>query len=196
MFSNLVMAIIFLGLFAYYLAFEYCRYKAARMLAEGLDGRAVFRIGRSYMRRDHQGVEERVWIRPDDKMAWGGGPFVSTRPLGKLFLRRQRDPGFRFNIEPKQGFLFRNVSLDIFSAADFNVPELDKKLRLQTSNREEAAHYFFAPEKQQALLDLFREGFTRFACGHGKMVATRKGISTEDLIPERIDHYFKLLRNF
>jgi hypothetical protein len=67
----IIFAVLMLFVFAYYFAFEYYRYKTAKMLADGLDGRAVFRIGRSYMERDQDGVKERVWVVPDDKMAWG-----------------------------------------------------------------------------------------------------------------------------
>jgi hypothetical protein len=36
-------------------------------------------MGRSYMQRDDGGVEERAWIAPDDKMAWGS--IVYKRPF-------------------------------------------------------------------------------------------------------------------
>ena len=189
-------AIMLVFVFAYYFAFEYCRYKTARMMAEGLGGIAVFKLGGSYMRRNHDGVEERAWIVPDDKMAWGSLRSILSPPLGKLFLQRSKDPGLRFDIEPRTGILFRTLSLDTLQEADFNVPQLDKSLRLRTDKHAEAGRYFFAPEKQQALTALFLAGFSRLKGDHGGVLATMPGISTEDLIPERIDLFLKHLRSF
>ncbi|MDP2852970.1 MAG: hypothetical protein Q8O28_01840 [Smithellaceae bacterium] len=189
-------AIMLAFVFAYYFAFEYCRYKNARMMAEGLGGRAVFKLGGSYMRRNHDGVEERAWIEPDDKMAWGSLRSALSPPLGKLFLQRNKGPGFRFDIEPKTGILFRTLSLDTLKEADFNVPQLDSSLRLRTNKHDDAGRYFFAPEKQQSLTALFLAGFSRLKGDHGGILATMQGITTEDLSPERIGLFFKHLRSF
>jgi hypothetical protein len=145
----------------------------------------VFRIGRSYMRRNHDGAEERAWVEPDDKTAWGAD---------MLFLQRKWDFGFRFDIEPKTGILFRTISLGTLQNAAFNVPRLDESLRLRTNNHAEAAVYFFSPERQEALIALFLAGFKRVKGDHAGIVATRKGISAEDLSPQKIELYFKHLR--
>ena len=105
-----IFSALFLFVFAYYFAFEYSRYKMARMLAAGLEGSVVFKIGGSFMRRNHSGLEERAWVMPDDRMAWGSILSVLTPPGGMLFLRRDANLGFRFLIEPKSGLLFKTVS--------------------------------------------------------------------------------------
>ena len=46
--------------FVLYFVFEHTRYRAAKMLSKELGGRAVFRLGRPYMRRNHDGAEERA----------------------------------------------------------------------------------------------------------------------------------------
>jgi hypothetical protein len=181
---------------AYYFAFEYSRYKTAKMLAEGLGGRAVFRLGRSQMRRDHDGVQERVWTVPDDRMAWGSLLMVLRPPAGILCLQRDADPGFRFQIEPKTGVLFRTISLGSLKDAEFHVPQLDENLRLQTNRPAKAASYFSAPETQQALVALFGAGFAQLKGNRGAIVATLKGISDEDLVPGSIDRSLGHLRSF
>ena len=176
----IIFAFLLLFVLAYYFAFEYSRYKTARTMAEGLDGEAVFRIGRSYMRRSHDGVEERAWVVPDDKMAWGSILSVLKPPMAILFLERDGgDPGFRFHIEPKTGILLRTISLDALKEADFSVPQLDENLRLRTDNPGEAKAYFSAPQRQQALIDLFLAGFTRLRDDHGVTAAMMKGVSTD-----------------
>lgn len=192
----IIFTVFLVFVFAYYFAFEYCRYKTAKILAEGLGGRAVFKLGRSYMRRDHEGVEEMDWIVPDDKMVWGSLLTILLPPMGRLFLRRKRNPGFCFDIEPKTGILFRTLSLDALKEADFNVPQLDESLRLRTNNLVEAHRYFSAPEKQQALTALFFEGFTRLKGDHGGIIATMQNLSTENTSPERIGLFFKHLHSF
>ena len=179
----------------YYGASEYYRYKTARMLAEGLGGRAVFAINRSYMRGDCDGVEERVWIAPDNNMVLGRTPSLLRPPEGKLFLRRGRGFGFRFQIEPKAGILSRSIALDGLKDANFDVPELDTRLRLRTDNHPEAAPYFSAPEKQQSLIALFLAGFTQLKGDHNAIVATRKGISAKDVNLEKIALSFGHLRS-
>jgi hypothetical protein len=193
----LLFPIAFMLLFvAYYFAFEYSRYKTAKMLAEGLGGRAVFRLGRSQMRRAHAGVQERAWIVPDDKMAWGSLLMVLRPPAGILCLQRDADPGFRFQIEPKTGMLWRTITLGSLKDAEFHVPQLDENLRLQTNRPAEAAAYFSAPETQQALVALFGAGFIQLKGDHGAIVATMKGISDDDLSPGAIDRHLSHLRNF
>lgn len=192
----IIFTVLLVFVFAYYFAFEYFRYKTAKIMAEGLGGRAVFKLSRSYMRREHDGVEEMAWIVPDDKMAWGSLLTVLLPPSGKLFLRRNRYPGFCFDIEPKTGMLFRTLSIDALKEADFNVPQLDESLRLRTNNLAEADRYFFAPEKQQALTALFLAGFTRLKGDHGGIIATMQGLSTENPTSERIGLLFKHLRSF
>ena len=86
----IIFAVLMLFVFAYYFAFEYCRYKIAKMLADGLGGRAVFRIGGSYMKRDQDGVEERAWVVPDDSMAWGSILSAVKPSSGMLFLQRAK----------------------------------------------------------------------------------------------------------
>jgi hypothetical protein len=189
-------AIMLLFVLAYYFAFEYSRYKTAKMLAEGLGGRAVFRLGRSQMRRDHDGVQERAWIVPDDKMAWGSFLSVLLPPAGMLFLQRDTDPGFRFQIEPKAGMLFRTISLGSLKDAEFTVPQLDQSLRLRTNRPAEAAAYFAAPDTQHALIALFGAGFIQLKGGHSAIVATMKGISNDDLSPGAIDRHLSHLRSF
>jgi hypothetical protein len=196
MFIYIIFAVLLLFVFAYYFSFEYSRYKTARMMAEGLGGRVVFKIGSSYMSRNHGGVEERAWIVPDDKMAWESILSVLSPSVNKLFLRRDSDPGFRFHIEPKTGMLFRTLSLNCLKDSDFNVPRLDESMRLRTNNNAKAASYFSEPEKQQAILALFLAGVTKLECDHGAIVATMKGISSANVSPERIDLYFRYLRTF
>ena len=189
-------AIMLLFVFAYYFAFEYSRYKTAKILAEGLGGKAVFRLGRSYMRRDHDGVQERAWIVPDDKMAWGSFLSALLPSAVILFLQRDTDPGFRFHIEPKAGMLFRTISLGSLNDGDFTVPQLDENLRLRTNRPAEAAAYFSAPEREQALVALFGAGFTQLKGEHGAIVATAKGISADNLSPGGIDRFLGHLRSF
>jgi hypothetical protein len=180
----------------YYGAFEYSRYKTAKMLAKGLGGRAVFRLGRSQMRRDHDEVQERAWIVPDDKIAWGSLLMALYPPAGILCLQRDAAPGFRFQIEPKTGMLWRTITLGSLKDADFHVPQLDKSLRLQTNRPAEAATYFAAPDTQHALVALFSAGFIQLKGDHGAIVATMKGISQDDLSPEAIDRHLNHLRSF
>jgi hypothetical protein len=186
-----IFAAFFLFIFAYYFAYEHCRYKTAKILSEGLGGRAVFRIGRSYMRRDHDGAEERVWIDPDDKMAWPTSFLASSPAI--LFLQRKWNADFRFDIEPKTGILFRTLCMGTLKDSPFNVPRLDGSLRLRTDNHVEAAAYFFSPERQDALIALFLAGFTYVRGDHTAIVATMKGISTKNLNPQKIDLYLKRL---
>lgn len=192
----IIFTIFFIFVFAYFFSFEYCRYKTAKMIAAGLGEKAVFKLGGSYMRRSYDGVEERAWIVPDDKMAGGSLLSVLSPSLSKLFLQRYRDPGFRFDIEPRTSILFQTLSLGTLKDTKFNVPQLDQSLRLRTNNQAEANRYFLAPEKQQALTALFLAGVTRLKSGNGGIIATMQGISTEDLNPERIDILFKHLRSF
>ncbi|MFC1813555.1 hypothetical protein ACFL03_12795 [Thermodesulfobacteriota bacterium] len=192
----IIFGVFLLFVFAYYFAFEYCRYKTAKMLADELGGRAVFRIGRSYMKRDQDGMEERAWVVPDDKMAWGSILSASTPPLGMLFLQRAAAPVFRFYIEPKTGTLLRSISFGSLKDADFNVSHLDENLRLRTNNHAEAAAYFSALKNQQALVALFLAGFTQLKGDHGAIVATMKGISAEDCSPEKVNRHLKHLRSF
>jgi hypothetical protein len=191
----IIFAVFLAFAFAYYFAFEYCRYKMARMLAEGLGGKAVFKLGRSYMRRAQDGVEERAWVVPDDKMAWGSILSILKPDMGVLFLQRDKGPDFRFHIEPKTNMFLRTISLGALKEAEFNVPQLDESLRLRTNNHPEAERYFCAPEKQQALTALFLAGFTRLEGNRGAIMASMKGISTENLDTEKIDLFFKHLRS-
>ncbi len=192
----IIFAVLMLFVFAYYFAFEYYRYKTAKRLSDKLGGRAVFRIGGSYMKRDQAGVVERAWVVPDDKMAWGSILSVLPPPLGILFLQRATAHDFRFYIEPKTGALFRSISLGSLKDADFNVPHLDENLRLRTNSQAEAASYFSEPKKQQALVALFLAGFTQLKGYHGAIVATMKGCSAENFSPEKIDRHLGHLRNF
>jgi hypothetical protein len=189
-----IFAAFFLFIFAYYFAFEHSRYKTAKMLSERLGGRAVFRIGRSYMRRNYDGAEERVWIEPDDKMAWGSILSVLRPSSTILFLQRKWNFDFRFDIEPKTGILFRTLSMGTLKDTPFNVPQLDESLRLRTDNHAEAATYFFSPERQEALIALFIAGFTHVRGDHTAIVATMKGISAEDLNPQKVDLHLRHLR--
>ena len=192
----IIFAVLMLFVFAYYFAFEYYRYKTAKMLADGLGGRAVFRIGRSYMKRDPDGVEERAWVVPDDNMAWGSILSASTPPSGMLFLQRAAAPVFRFYIEPKTGTLLRSISLGSLQDADFNVSQLDENLRLRTNSHAEAASYFSEPKKQQALVALFIAGFTQLKGDHSAIVATMKGCTAENCSPGKINRYLRHLRSF
>lgn len=178
----------------YYVAFEYCRYKTARILAADLGGNAVFRLGRSYMSRMHEGREERAWVVPDDKMAWGSLLSAVTPSLARLYVWRNGNPGFRFHIEPRTGMLFRTLSLNTLKETAFNVPRLDDTLRLLASDQSEAGRHFSAPETQQAVTALFREGFTQLNGDRDGIVATMQGISTGDLEPERVSLFFEHLR--
>lgn len=181
---------------AYYVAFEYCRYRTAKILAAGLAGKAVFRLGGSYMSRRHEGLEERAWIVPDDKMAWGSLLSVFTPSLAKLFLWRESAPGFRFHIEPKTGMLFRTLSLlNTLKEAPFNVQQLDENLRLLANDSGKAGRHFSAPETQQAVTALFGEGFTQLKGNHDSIIVAMHGVATEDLEPERIGLFFEHLRS-
>lgn len=179
---------------AYYFAFEYCRYRTAKTMAAGVGGNTVFRLGGSYMSRMHEGGEERAWIDPDDKMAWGSLLSAAAPSLARLHVWRNGDPGFRFHIEPRSGMLFRTLSLNALKEAAFNAQQLDDSLRLLASDRNEAARHFSVPETQQALTSLFREGVTQVKGGRDGIVATMPGISTGDLEPERIGRIFEHLR--
>jgi hypothetical protein len=189
-------AILLLFVLAYYGAFEYNRYQTAKTLAKGLGGRAVFRPGKSYMRRDPDEGQERAWIVPDDKMAWGSILSVLFPPAGVLYLQRNADPGFRFHIEPKAGMLWRTISLGSLKDANFNLPRLDERFRLRTNHPAEAAAYFSAADRQQALVELFHAGFSQLKGDHGAIVATMKGVSAEDLSPGNIDRFLRHLRVF
>lgn len=179
---------------AYYVAFEYRRYRTAKTMATGLGGKVVFRLGGSYMSRMHDGREERAWIVPDDKMAWGSLLSAATPSLARLHVWRNGDPGFRFHIEPRTGMLFRTLSLNALKEVAFNVHHLDDHLRLLASDRSGAERYFLGPETQQAVTALFREGVTQIKGGRDGIVATMQGISTGDLEPERIGRIFEHLR--
>jgi hypothetical protein len=192
----LAFAILLLFMLAYYSAFEYSRYKIAKMLAAALGGRAEFRLGKSQMRRHQDGAEERVWVVPDDKMAWGS-IFSAVMPsTARLFVQRDADPGFRFHIEPKAGMLWRTISLGGLKAAEFHAPQLDTRLRLRTNRPAEAAAYFSAPGAQAALVALFDAGIAVLKGHHGTIVATMKNISAEDHSPRSIERYFGYLRSF
>lgn len=181
--------------FAYYFSFESFRYKAAKKMAEGLGGNAVFSLGRSYMRRHYDGVEERVWIVPVNKTTLGDD-FTEFLPSpGKLFLLRKRDPGFRFTIETRTGLLFRTLSFDGLNENAFHVPQLDEVLRLRTNNPSEAARYFSWPEKQKALSALFKAGFKNIK-GDGSITAAMHGISEKDIDTEKISRHLQHLRCF
>lgn len=179
---------------AYYFAFEYCRYRTAKTMAAGLGGNAVFRLGGSYMSRMHEGGEERAWIDPDDKMAWGSLLSAATPSLARLHVWRNGGPGFRFHIEPRSGMLFRTLSLNALKEAAFNVQQLDDSLRLLVSDRNEAGRHFLAPETQQAVTSLFSEGFAQVKGDKDGIVATMPGMSTGDLEPERIALFLEHLR--
>jgi hypothetical protein len=179
---------------AYYFAYENFRYKAAETIAKGLGGIAVFKLGRSYMRRYYDGVEERAWIMPSEEMVgWGNLSYMSSP--SKLFLQRKRDPGFRFDIGPKTGILFRPISFGALKGAVFHVPQLDEVLRLSTDNPTEAACYFSDFEKQKALIALFQAGFNRLK-GDGSIIATMHSVSKEDIDADRIGLFFEHLRSF
>ena len=137
-----------------------------------------------------------VWILPGSEMVWGSFVTEMIPSLGKLFLRRKRDPGFCFDIEPKAGTLSRTLAFDTLKDADFNVPKLDQNLRLRTNNLIEAHRYFYAPEKQQALTALFLAGFTRLKGDHGGIIATMNGLLAENISPERIGLFLKHLSSF
>ncbi len=191
----ILFSILLAAVFAYYFAFESFRYKAAKKMAKGLGGNAVFMLGRSYMKRYYDGVEERVWMVPVNKTTLGDD-FTEFLPSpGKLFLQRKRDPGFRFTIEPRTGLLFRTLSFDSLKETVFHVPQLDEVLRLRTDNPAAAAHYFSWPEKQKALSALFHAGFKNVK-GDGSITAAMHGISEKDIDTERIGRYLGLLRCF
>jgi hypothetical protein len=148
------------------------------------------------MRRAHAGVQERAWIVPDDKMAWGSLLMALRPSAGILYLQRDAAPGFRFQIEPKTGMLWRTIALGNLKDTEFHVPQLDKSLRLQTNRPAEAPSYFAAPETQLALVALFGAGFIQLKGDHGAIVATMKGISDDDLSPGAIDRFLRHLRSF
>ncbi|MBT0653082.1 hypothetical protein [Geomobilimonas luticola] len=179
---------------AYYVAFEYRRYVTAKTMAAGLGGNAVFRFGGSYMSRMHDGREERAWVVPDDKMAWGSLLSAATPSLARLHVWRKGGPGFRFHIEPRTGVLFRTLSLNTLKEAAFNVQHLDDNLRLLASDRREAGRYFLAPETELALTALFRDGFAQVRGDGDGIVAMMPGISSGDLEPERLALFFEHLR--
>jgi hypothetical protein len=196
MFVQIVFSAVILFILVYYSAFEYSRYKTARLLAARLGGRAVFRIGGSYMRRENDGVEERVWIAPDDRIAWGSILTVLRPPSGVLLLRRRSDPGFRFHIEAKTGVLYRTILPPGLKETEFNVKRLDERLRVRTDDATQASFYFSVPERQLGVIALFLDGFTLVKGDRRGVTATMKDVSAEDLGPEKIDLYLGQLRNF
>jgi hypothetical protein len=195
-FLSVFFAISILFVLVYYFAFEYCRYKMAKGMADGLGGSAVFKIGGSYMRRHHEGVEERAWVVPDDKMAWGSILTMIIPSTAKLILQKNKPLGFRFYIERKAGMLLRAISLGTLKTADFNVPQLDETLQLQTNDPVEAARYFAATDKQQALMALFLAGFIQIKGGRNAITAIMTDLSDESINPDRLDHHFEQLRRF
>jgi hypothetical protein len=195
MIGYIIFSVLAIFALAYYFAFENFCYKAAKTIAEGLGGSAVFRLGRSYMRRYYDGVEERVWVAPKDQRALVDTDFTAWFPSpGKLFLQRKRDPGFRFDIEPKTGILSRTLSLGALKEAVFHVPQLDETLRLRTNNSAEAARYFSDSEKQKALIALFHAGFKSLK-GDGSIIAAMHGVSEKDINADSIGRYLQYLRS-
>lgn len=191
---DIFFAIFMLFLLVYYAAFEYCRYKMAKMMAGMLGGRAVYKPNGSYMRRYYKDAEERAWVVPDDKMAWGSSPSLVSPPTAKLILRRSHAPGFSFQIEPRKNILFRTLSPGLKTAA-FNVPQLDKVLRLRADNAIEAGRFFVVPEKQQALLALFQAGFAQVKGGRKAVSAIMTGISQKSISTAGLDRSFGQLRD-
>lgn len=194
----IVVSLIFAGLLAfvilYFVAFERSRYNFAKMIAGGLGGEAVFRIGRSYMKRFHGEVEERVWIVPDQHKAWGSIWSIFTSTAKVLCLFRAVDPGLRFYIEPKAGALFRSISLGGLKKAAFNIPGLDEALDLRANDPVEAMTYFLQTERHRAVLALFEAGFTRIRTDRGGIEAAMDEVPDKDLAPERLDSYLKHMR--
>lgn len=180
----------------YFIAFEYSRYKLAGMLARGLGGKAVYRIHGSYMKRDNGRVEERAWVKPDDKMAWGSIWSIIRPSTAVLFLQRRLDTGFSFRIEPKTNVLVRPMRLSSLKSAYFNVPELDDILTLHVGKPAEASARFLPRERHDALVELFSSDFTELSANRNGILATKKGVTEEDLRPEKIDLYLKYLRAF
>ena len=117
-------------------------------------------------------------------------------PTAKLILQKNKPLGFRFYIERKAGMHLRAISLGTLKTADFNVPQLDETLRLQTNDPVEAARYFVETDKQQALLALFLAGFIQIKGGRNAIMATMTDLSGESISPDRLDHYFTQLRRF
>ena len=187
----IILLFIVVCVFAYFFAFEHCRYKTAKMLADGLGGRAVFKLGRSYMERYFEGAEERAWILPDVTMPWGSFLSKFLPPSCLLFLRREKAPDFRFLIEPKGCRLSQTLFMSALKEVDFNIPRLDESLTLWTNNPDETHRYFSAPEKQQALNNLFLAGFSQLKGDQGTIEAH---ISVEDVNPNTTDLYFRYLR--
>jgi len=194
------MSIVFYAILFYFLvyfvALEYSRYKMAGMMARGLGGKPVYRIHGSYMKRDNGNVEERAWVKPDDKMAWGSIWSIIWPATAVLFLQRRTGPGLSFHIEPKTNVLIRPMRLNSLKSAHFNVPRLDDVLTLRINKPAEAANYFLSREKQEALVELFSADFTELSADRGGVLATRKGITKKDMTPENIDRYFRHLRAF
>ncbi len=182
--------------FVYIAAFEYARYKMALMMAHGLGGKAVYKMRGSFMKRDHEGVEERVWVKPDDRMAYGSLWGIVRPPAAVLFVQRRLDPGFRFRIAPRVNVLFQPMRLSGLKTADFNVPMLDEVLTLRVDNPAEATDYFLPQERQEALVALFSTGFTELAADRNGILATRGRVTEKDLNPERIDLCLGHLRAF
>ena len=179
----------------YFAAFEYTRYTFARRWAKGLGGKAVFRIGRSHMERTRGGVQERVWINPDDKMAWGSILTAFTPSLATLFLEKETLIDFCFHVEAKTGTLFRTLSFKAFKTVDFGVRDADESLRLTTDDRAKAVPYFSLPQRRQAMMDLFASGCTFLRGRPGSIVAGAKGTSKEDTTTEAIGRYLDYLKN-
>ncbi len=92
----IIFAVLLLFVFACYFSFEYCRYKTVGLLAEALGWIAVFKPGGSYMSRNHGGAEERAWIVPDDRMAWGSILSVLRPPAGILRLLKKETANHGF----------------------------------------------------------------------------------------------------
>lgn len=197
MFMSVIIGVCFtiliLFVLVYYFAFEYCRYKVAKVMAEGLGGSAVFKIGGSYMRRHHEGVEERAWVVPDDKMAWGSILTMVIPSTARLVLQRHSSPGFRFNVERKVNMLLRDISLGTLKTADFDVPQLDETLRLQTNDPVEAARYFATTDRQQALMAVYAAGFVQVKGDRNAVMAIMTDLSDESISPDKLDHYFEHL---
>lgn len=192
------MAIVFYAILffflIYFIAFEYSRYKMARMMARELAGKAVYRIHGSYMKRHDGSVEERAWVKPDDKMAWGSVSSILWPSTAVLYLLRCADPGLAFLVEPKTGVLVRPMRLNSLKDSRFNVPTLDDALRLSGGKPAETTAYFLLRERQEALVGLFSEDFSELKGDRAGILATRKNIRKEDLDPEKIQRYFRHLQ--
>lgn len=132
-----------------------------------------------------------------------GQPSIDISPShGQAIFVERKNLHFRFYIEPKTSVLLRTLFMDTLKETNFNVPQLDKNLRLRTNNSLETYSYFLAPEKQRALTAFFLEdytgfeGFTQLKGENDGIIAIMQGITTESISPERIDLFFKYLRSF